>query len=217
MAKRTVAPGLDSPGRARFGRPSRLPRCSQIASDDPHEQSATPADAPPAVLLHSSGMSGRQWRRLAVALTQRGRRAVVPDLTGHGGSPAWPAPKPFSFQVDVDRLQAVLAKLEEPVDLIGHSYGGFLALLVARAAPSRIRSLAVYDPVAFGTLDPIGDAESLRDLERIPSNWDGSEGARDAYLQAFVDFWGGAGAWSSLRDEARGEFQQEPPGSSIRG
>jgi pimeloyl-ACP methyl ester carboxylesterase len=42
-------------------------------------------------LLHSSGLSGRQWRR------------IVPDLTGHGQSPPWPAPTPFSFRTDVAR------------------------------------------------------------------------------------------------------------------
>ena len=179
---------------------------SDVPSDELHCEDT--GAGPPAMLLHSSGMSGRQWRRLAVALTQVGRRAIVPNLaSGHGRSPAWPAPRPFSFQVDVARLLALLARFEEPVDLIGHSYGGFLALLTARAAPSRIRSLALYDPVAFGTLDP-GDSASRRDLERVPSNYDGSEEGRDAYLEAFVDYWGGAGAWPSLREEARAEFRR---------
>src|ERR1700687_3926045 len=40
------------------------------------------------LLLHSSGLSGRQWRRLTPELVRRGMRAVVPDLTGHGASDA---------------------------------------------------------------------------------------------------------------------------------
>jgi len=43
----------------------------------------------PVVFLHSSGLAGRQWRRVAQALVEKGRRAIVPDLSGHGRSPAW--------------------------------------------------------------------------------------------------------------------------------
>jgi pimeloyl-ACP methyl ester carboxylesterase len=94
------------------------------------------------------------------------------------------------------------------VDLVGHSYGGLLALLVARANPSQIRSLALYDPVAFGTLDPVQDEAALRSLEQVPAVWEGSEAGRERWLQAFVDYWGGAGAWPALRNEVRDEFRR---------
>src|SRR5208282_3637476 len=106
----------------------------------------------PVVLLHSSGMSGRQWRRLAKSLVSRGLRAVVPDLAGHGESPAWPEPTPFTYRFDVERVSRLLESLESPAHVIGHSYGGLIALLASLASPSRVRSLALYDPVAFGVL-----------------------------------------------------------------
>src|SRR4051812_49203760 len=57
-------------------------------------------------LLHSSGLSGRQWRRLTSVLVARGLRVLVPDLTGHGASVEWPEPKPFSFRDDVAAIGA---------------------------------------------------------------------------------------------------------------
>jgi pimeloyl-ACP methyl ester carboxylesterase len=42
------------------------------------------------MLVHSSGLSGRQRSRLAPALAERDARVVVPDLTGHGKSAPWP-------------------------------------------------------------------------------------------------------------------------------
>jgi pimeloyl-ACP methyl ester carboxylesterase len=162
----------------------------------------------PIILLHSSGLSGRQWRRLAEALPARGYRAVVPDLAGHGRAPEWPAPRPFSFTRDVERLGSLLEALGQPAHLVGHSYGGFLALLVAKQAPSRVRSLAVYDPVAMGTLDPDTDADAGRDLARVRFEWDGSPGGQERWLATFVDYWGGSGAWLALREDARAEFRR---------
>jgi len=164
-------------------------------------------DGPPVLLLHSSGMSGRQWRRLATGLAARGFRAIVPDLAGHGQSAEWPESTPFSFTIDVADTLALLDPIEGRVAIVGHSYGGLVALRVAAARPPRVRALVLYDPVAFGTLAPT-DADARRELEQVPSPWADTPEGRERWLEAFVDFWGGRGAWPSLRSEARGEFQR---------
>lgn len=159
------------------------------------------------VLLHSSGLSGRQWRRLTRATAEKGYRAVVPDLTGHGASPAWPEPQPFSFREDVEQLVALLAE-GAPAHLVGHSYGGFVALLAALAAPASVRSLTVFEPVAFGCLDPVADADARAELAAVDFVWGSTPEDHDRWLAMFVDYWSGAGAWASLREEARAEFRR---------
>ena len=161
----------------------------------------------PVVLLHSSGLSGRQWRRLAGALVGRGLRAVAVDFTGHGSSPAWPADQPFSFRTDVDALVALL-EAHGPAHVVGHSYGGFVGLLSALAAPRSVRSMALFEPVAFGALDPVADADARASLSRVDLRWGPSTAEHERWLQAFVDYWGGDGAWSALREDARGEFRR---------
>jgi pimeloyl-ACP methyl ester carboxylesterase len=153
-------------------------------------------------------MSGRQWRKLASRLAESGLRAIVPDLTGHGKSPEWPEGKPFSFQIDVERVAALLESLDEPAHLVGHSYGGFIALQTAIAAPSRIRSLALFDPVAFGTLDDAAHPEARRELRTVELIWDASPEGRERWLSRFVDYWGGTGAWAGLREDLRAEFRR---------
>jgi pimeloyl-ACP methyl ester carboxylesterase len=152
-------------------------------------------------------MSGRQWRRLSTALAAGGFRAIVPDLAGHGQSPPWPEAQPFSFRTDVEDTTARLDGVDEGVDVVGHSYGGLVALLAAVSRPARVRSLVLYDPVAFGVLTA-ADADAHGDLERVPSAWGDSAEGRERWLEAFVDFWGGRGAWPVLRDEARDEFRR---------
>lgn len=159
----------------------------------------------PVVLIHSSGLSGRQWRRLAGELTARNLRAIVPDLSGHGQSAPWAEPTPFAFAIDVARLVAIVRALDG-AHVIGHSYGGLLALHVALAAPDRVRSLTVFDPVAFGVLDPARDHDALAILGALDLAWGPHADDRERWLRTFVDFWGGAGAWSALRADMRAEF-----------
>jgi len=162
----------------------------------------------PVILLHSSGLSGRQFRRLASMLVERGFRAIVPDLSGHGRSPALPEPQPFSFRSDVAWLSELLAR-RGPAHLVGHSYGAFVALQAALAVPDRVRSLALFEPVAFGgVLDPIADAEAREDLARVELPWGASDEERERWLRAFVEYWSGDGAWSGQREEVRAELRR---------
>jgi pimeloyl-ACP methyl ester carboxylesterase len=161
----------------------------------------------PVLLLHSSGLSGRQWRRLAPAVVERGMRAVVPDLTGHGQSNAWPEPTPFSFRTDVGLVVEILRALGG-AHVVGHSYGGLVGLHAAVAAPDAIRSLALYEPVAFGVLNAERDADAIATLAGVGMLWGATVNEHEAWLQRFVDYWGGIGAWEGLREEARAEFRR---------
>ena len=72
-------------------------------------------------------------------------RLVLVDRRGFGRTPA-------DGRVDFDRDADDLALLldEEPAHLLGHSYGGVVALLAAARRPERVRSLAVIEPPALG-------------------------------------------------------------------
>jgi pimeloyl-ACP methyl ester carboxylesterase len=161
----------------------------------------------PVVMLHSSGLSGRQWRRLTPEVVRRGLRAVVPDLTGHGQSEPWPEPVPFSFRTDVDRVLEILQDVGA-AHVVGHSYGGLLALHAAVRAPEMLRSLVLYEPVALGALHPTEDADARATLATVEMSWGATPSDHDAWLRGFVDYWGGRDAWSALREEARAEFRR---------
>jgi pimeloyl-ACP methyl ester carboxylesterase len=149
------------------------------------------------MLLHSSGMSSRQFSRLAPKLVEAGYRAVLVDLTGHGKSPPLAEGTPMSWRDDVAE---VIALITEPTKIVGHSYGGLIALHAALVAP--VTKLVLYDPVAIGILDPVADADVLATLSTIGG------ATPDAWMCAFVDYWGGAGAWNGLRDNVRDEFRR---------
>jgi pimeloyl-ACP methyl ester carboxylesterase len=163
------------------------------------------------VLVHSSGMSSRQWRRIAEALEPR-YRVVLPDLLGYGESSPWPREERFHFTMDLLALEALIDRLVEdggPVHLAGHSYGGFLAMLAALHRPTALRSVAVYEPVSFGVLRSKDDEEALATI--LPGDdaapFPDSDEALEAWLERFIDYWNGVGGWRALAEPMRQQFR----------
>ena len=106
----------------------------------------------PAVLaIHGLTGHGRRWAALTDHLP--GVRLVAPDLIGHGRSPWRP---PWSIEHQVRALSAVIDEHipagEQPVVVVGHSFGGALALHLANRRPDAVKGLVLLDP-AQG-LDP---------------------------------------------------------------
>lgn len=162
----------------------------------------------PVLLLHSGGMSSRQWRKLGDALEHR-YRVVAPDFVGSGQNPPWPDEQPFELGNDVDEIAAILAGLGEPAHVVGHSYGGLVAVTLARHFPQSVRSLVAYDPVAMGVLYAEHDAEALRSLAVLgedPIFTDDAQGGTAAWFQVFVDWWNGPGTWDRMAPPAQDAF-----------
>ncbi|MEY4883599.1 MAG: hypothetical protein RIS34_1453 [Pseudomonadota bacterium] len=152
------------------------------------------------VCLHSNASASAQWRALMDRLSSR-FRVFAPDSLGAGKSPAWPQDRVVNLSDEVDLLQPVCALAGNPLSLVGHSYGGAVALRVALAMPGRVRALAVYEPTLFSL------------LEEEVTNHPDSQGIRDAVNDAgaaidagdlaaagarFIDYWMGDGTWCSM-------------------
>jgi pimeloyl-ACP methyl ester carboxylesterase len=155
----------------------------------------------PVVLLHSTAASSAQWRALVDKLGAR-FRAIAPDLYGYGATAPWPGHGAFSLADEAALVHALLDRLDEPAHLIGHSYGGAVALHVARTRGEVLRSLTLIEPVAFHLLRD-GDATDLTALREIIAVADSVTRslARGDYLGGlgrFVDYWSGPGTWASV-------------------
>lgn len=152
---------------------------------------------PPELILclHSSGLSGAQWARLVEILSPE-FKVLAPDLLGYGGCRE-PVVEPFGYSQDVERL---LGMLERPAILIGHSYGGFLALQLALRTPEMTRAVIAFDPIAWGALRST-EPEALEPLKDL--RFARPEAGQDEWLRSFVDFWGEPGAWDKMSSRAR--------------
>jgi pimeloyl-ACP methyl ester carboxylesterase len=101
----------------------------------------------PLVLLHGLNDTHRTWRAVLPELV-RTRRVLVPDLPGCGLSGRPDATYALDWQASVINAWLGALGLEE-VDVVGHSYGGGVALQMLLLRPKRIRRLAL---VAAGGL-----------------------------------------------------------------
>jgi pimeloyl-ACP methyl ester carboxylesterase len=177
----------------------------------PLKRSEQGTSGPRVLLLHSSGMSSRQWAHLGGRLASA-FRVTAPDLLGHGANPPWPADQPFHWTKDVEALGEVLRSLGEPAHLVGHSYGGLLALALAREHAGLVRSLALVEPVAFGVLRGTRfDPERLA-ADQVPERGPIlPTGKIEAWLTWFVDYWNGSGAFAGLSPRMREAFIATAP------
>ena len=104
------------------------------------------------VALHCSGAGASQWRRLGAELGGD-YELVAPEHYGCENIGAWTGEHAFTLADEAARTIALIDSCDRKVHLVGHSYGGALALHIALKRPNRIASLALYEPSAFYLLN----------------------------------------------------------------
>jgi pimeloyl-ACP methyl ester carboxylesterase/predicted amino acid-binding ACT domain protein len=108
----------------------------------------------PVLFLHGWGLDHESYRRALRRLTARGCNVIAPSLPGFGRSDELPVLERtlVGYARWVDRfLEAIGA--DEPVVVLGHSFGGGIATRFAHDRPERVRYLVM--------LNAVGDAQSF--------------------------------------------------------
>lgn len=169
---------------------------------------------PHVVCLHSSAASSRQWRHLV----NEGGDAWTwhtPDFFGHGGRPGWPELMPSRLAIEASRLLAGLSfDSDQGLHLVGHSYGGAVALQIALQQPRRVRSFTLYEPVAFGLLAALGPDEpgwlEIRDVATtLGARLDDGDDLGAA--RGFCAYWQGRDVWPELDEVQRVRLAEAMP------
>lgn len=102
------------------------------------------------IMLHSSLSTSKQWRTLCNQLKSHFQIINI-DLLGYGNAPQVISAKDYSLQTEVIRIEKIIEQTipEQSFHLVGHSFGGAIALKMAVENTARIRSLHLIEPVAF--------------------------------------------------------------------
>ncbi len=164
------------------------------------------------VLVHCSASSSRQWKSLVAGL--EGYRAIAPDLLGHGERARWHGRGPLTL-ADEAQVIAEACPDGKPFHLVGHSYGGAVALNFALHHPGRVRSLTLIEPSCFHVLKSVpGNVDAqLAEIQAVADAVNRGVVAGDyaAAMQGFVDYWSGPGFWSGLAADRKAQFGHLAP------
>lgn len=99
---------------------------------------------PTLVFVHGLGGTAATWDGV-VAVLSPSHTTVAVDLLGHGGSPVPDDPALYSRDAALADLDDVLASIDGPVVLVGHSLGGYLALAYAATRPGGVAGIVVLN------------------------------------------------------------------------
>ncbi|WP_457963829.1 alpha/beta hydrolase [Arthrobacter sp. D1-29] len=156
---------------------------------------ARPGQGVPIVIVHGVIADALTWKQVSRNVAP-GRPVFL--LNRRGRVPSAPLGEGYGVEREVQDLLRWLSTLEGPVDLVGHSYGGLIAVQAVRQG-ANVRSLVLYEPVAhpFGleALPLVAAAISAGDLDTAVEiiNVDLS-GYTKAHVQALRD----GPAWPKL-------------------
>src|SRR5262245_22966558 len=162
----------------------------------------------PIVLLHCSSGSSAAWLPVIERLGP-GYQVLAPDLLGYGRSAPWLRDAALAPDAELGVVHALLDVVGRPVDrrvhLVGHSYGGAVALDAARRFPGQVASLTLIEPVAFQLLRRADELDGWREVAALAARHLAlvGEGRDAAAAEAFITYWMGPNAWLQMSDSAR--------------
>jgi len=151
----------------------------------------------PVLLVHSSACRGGFWQGLIRRLGDE-FACYTPDLACYGRSRCARSEN-ATLRDEAEFIAPLLWHDPQPFHLVGHSFGGAVALAAALAWPDRVKSLILYEPTAFSLLRSGGpkDRALFEAVAEVPADMRAlrDAGSDDRAMGRFVDFWYGAPVW----------------------
>ncbi|MBV8349005.1 MAG: alpha/beta fold hydrolase [Mycolicibacterium sp.] len=151
-------------------------------SADLHVHRYGPATGIRLLAIHGLTGHGKRWESLATGHLPD-VAVAAPDLVGHGRS-SWSAP--WTIEENVAALAALVsAESDGPVLVVGHSFGGGVALNLAAERPDLVAGLVLLDP-AIG-LDGMRMREIADDMLTSPDYTDREEARAEKATGSWAD------------------------------
>ena len=158
---------------------------------------------PTIVLVPGSCSTGAAWRPVMAAWDNR-FRCVTTSLLGYGGTAERRSARDPSIGHEVDVVEAVIREARGPVHLVGHSFGGLVAIAVALRHRVPLASLTVIEAPAAELLRDNGDQEHYRAFRLMTDDYFAAFASGNVEaIATMIDFYGGAGTFASWPPSVR--------------
>lgn len=160
--------------------------------------------ARPCLALHCSLAHSGAWRDIADGLGDALTLHAI-DFPGHGKSSGDPSAEDHVEQA----IAAAAERLTEPMDILAHSFGAYVALRLAMAHPDKVRSLSLYEPVYMASVresHPALHAQNASEMRQVSAWID--EGNRTDAARFFMRIWGDGSKWADLDPLQQSYFEE---------
>jgi pimeloyl-ACP methyl ester carboxylesterase len=162
---------------------------------------------PAVMLVHSSVSGARMWRRLMDDLKDDFHVRAV-NLYGYGRTPPWSSDAPQSLDDQARLVETALPRNADTVCVVGHSFGGSVAMKLAARLSGRVTKLVLLETNPFYLLEQAGCADAFAqalELRNCIKKF-GALGEWATAAEQFADYWGGAASWQNMPAERRNTF-----------
>jgi pimeloyl-ACP methyl ester carboxylesterase len=167
-------------------------------------------DGPVLVLVPGSFSTGAAWRNVVQAL-RHPWRVVTTSLLGYGGTDERRDASEPRMADEIAIVEEVIRRAGRgaPVHLVGHSFGGQVALATAVRGRAPLASLCLIEPPCPATLRLAGDRAHYAAFRAMTDRYAAAWRAGDRRAaRRVIDFYGGMGTFDGFPTRVR-EFVME--------
>jgi pimeloyl-ACP methyl ester carboxylesterase len=160
-------------------------------------------DGPTVVLVPGSCSTGAAWRAVVARWGNR-FRCVTTSLLGYGGTAERRSASDADIGHEVEVLEEVIRRAGGPVHLVGHSFGGLVALAVALRGTMPLLTLVIAEAPAVNILRATHENQHDLDFRRMSDAYVAAvRSGVPAAIETMIDFYGGSGTFAGWPQRVR--------------
>ena len=127
-------------------------------------------EGPPVLFLHGWGLDHKVYKRALSRLAAAGVHVLAPAMPGFGGTPSLPRESTsLTGYADWSGEFLRTVGIDQPALVMGHSFGGGVAIKLAHDQPERVRALVLINSIGGSAWSRRGS--TLRSMAERPL-WD---------------------------------------------
>lgn len=170
---------------------------------DYQETSPESGDGPAVLFVPGSYSTPAAWTGLQKRLAP-GYRCIATSICGYGGTAETRSLDDFGMEHQVRVVEAVARHADAPVHLVGHSFGGTVALAVAFAGAVEVLSIATFEANPLAIIRQRGRDELYAATHQMSADFEQAYNAGEPDAAGrIIDFWGGAGSFAAMPEPVR--------------
>ena len=155
-------------------------------------------EGPALLFLPGAYSTAAAWRPVQKLLPP-GLRVVTTSLCGYGGTADTRTLQDFGIAHEVRVVEAAARRIGRPVHLVGHSFGGAVALAAALAGTVPVASLSLFEANPIDIIQQHEGGASYHETLRMSHAFQAAVAAGEADAPArIIDFWGAPGTFAAL-------------------